>query len=1534
MKIELILNYLDTLAGKYDFMLADERRMVPPGILFEFSQYGLFGLQIDKKYGGLDLSYADTAKIIEKLASINLTLATIVTTHANGIYSIFHYGKEELKKEYLPCLVKGNGLAGFALTEESAGSNVLSITSSASQIEENKWLVNGKKIWVDSGAWSSVIVMFCKAEVDNNRQKFMAFAVPTSVDGVKILEESYTMGLRAMVQNQVEFNNVVLAQTNLLGQGSDGLIIANAALNVSRFLLSIKALGASKRALGILINYAKNRYISTGLLFDNPVITNIISELGLKISALDMMCKKLSSLYDTKISIPPEILMMVKVYASELVNFAADNALQVLGGRGYMEQNFIPQIMRDARSLKISEGANESLNSHVGTTLVYAGHEIEIFIKNVLKSDGEAKKLHESCKNIFDSYIAQGVDNNWAYYIIGQIAGYHLFRSISVNDDLLFEFFTLQIEKTIQQGYTQSQLFFKSTNLLMAIAKKQVSGLPGLHPTFFKIENTPDKLITGKTTNNLAILHGNNLERDGTTNIAQLITQKFTQYNDKTALVCLDKSITYAQLFVQVNQTANSLILKGIRPGDIVGVCINHSIELVVTLLSLLKIGGAYLPLDPNYPENRLQYIVEDSRITQIITTNNLKCMVEKYAEAIIPDLSSDANCDTVNDPSLAYIIYTSGSTGKPKGVCIKHNAVINFLLSMQNLLGVDESEVFMLQTSISFDIAALEIFLPLLIGAKLVIVPPNMLYDRSRLLPYIEENKISLIQATPSLWHMLIDYGYSGHQNLTAISGGEAIHPALAQKIKGICGKLWNLYGPTEATIWATGYLVEDAENVKNIPIGRPLDNLNIFILDEYNDIMQGGSSGEICISGVALAEGYLYRQELTEEKFISLNDGTIVYKTGDVGYIDTNGQLINAGRKDRQVKCNGYRIELGEIEHNLLLNEQIDSVAVVKLEDENHLDILVAYYVSKGNEIGSAELREYLKQFVPDFMLPNLYISLEKLPLTLNKKIDYRALPQPSFEVKLVESDGNILSTILAVWNEAFRRQDIRNSDNFFELGGNSLIALKISSRLRKQLNCSISLSDIFLHPTINELSKLIHDYTVPAPSILQGLVPESGHYPLSYIQEYFVRLSKLSSNAFNNHIVGKLAEDIDLDVLEQSLQSIMERHEVLRSYFKTDVNGMNYQEVQQLSAAPFSVKRLFVEDKAEMLANLPEELYYNFKLDKEYSLRALIAGYSGDKYLIITTHHINTDGWSTDIFIRELETYYRYYLQIKQHIPNPILNLNKLSIQYKDFALWRRNYVNQILPKRLKFWKDKLHNRSEFTLPTDFPRQSKNEFIGDVIKLNLGLELSVRLHELATEYKTTIYIVLLSGYYLFLRKITLCNDIVIGTVSANRPNEQLFDMQGSFANKMALRKSIDSSQKLSDYLVQTRDELIIYHMNQDLPFIKLLEELDIVIPDNKHPLFQIMFTVQSFGKFNDSKIFNTNPENNLVDEIESLYKANKYDLLTMIDDSKEELSGFFMFDTNLYNSATITKFIEEYKLVLISMLGNKDGTIDNVV
>ena len=581
--------------------------------------------------------------------------------------------------------------------------------------------------------------------------------------------------------------------------------------------------------------------------------------------------------------------------------------------------------------------------------------------------------------------------------------------------------------------------------------------------------------------------------------IYQLFEQQVEQNPDAVAVVFEEERLTYRELNAKANQLAHYLEGLGVGPEVLVGICVERSLSMVVGLLGILKAGGVYLPLDPDYPPERLAYILSDSQATALVTTKELATGLPSLPELVVC-LDSDwesISTGSTSNPSLpvqpdnlAYVIYTSGSTGKPKGVQICHQSLVNFLCSMRSTPGLKDTDAILAVTTISFDIAALEIYLPLIVGAKIILASREVATDGQRLLSKLERSGATAMQATPATWQMLLACGWQGSPQLKIICGGEALPEQLAGNLLGKGSSLWNLYGPTEATVWSAVCQVSASEQIQSnedisVSIGRVIANTQIYILDNHLQPVPIGVPGELHIGGAGLARGYLNRPELTEQKFIpnpfSDEPGSRLYKTGDKARYLPDGNIEFIGRIDNQVKIRGFRIELGEIEATLAQHPEVTSAVVIVREDSTGDKRLVAYIVPEAEELAASVLRGFLKSKLPDYMVPSAFVFLEAIPLTANGKVNRRALPAPENEhlsesASLIPPRSNTELQLSQIWSEVLNVTPVGVTNNFFDLGGHSLLAVRLMARIERQLGIHLPLATLFTEPTIESQANLL--------------------------------------------------------------------------------------------------------------------------------------------------------------------------------------------------------------------------------------------------------------------------------------------------------------------------------------------------------------------------------------------------------------------------------------------------------------------------
>ena len=581
---------------------------------------------------------------------------------------------------------------------------------------------------------------------------------------------------------------------------------------------------------------------------------------------------------------------------------------------------------------------------------------------------------------------------------------------------------------------------------------------------------------------------------------------------DAVAVVFEDEQLTYRELNQRANQLAHYLVSLGVQPEVLVGICVERSLKMLIALLAILKAGAAYVPLDPAYPQERIAYILEDAQISVLLTQQHLMAQLPKHqAKAIC--LDSDWNniaqenqnnlVNKVTSENLAYVIYTSGSTGKPKGVQIQHDAVVNFLTSMSQTPGITERDIFLSVTTITFDIAALELYLPLIVGARVVVASREVASDGVQLLAKLAESGATIMQATPATWRMLLEAGLS-KMSLKILCGGEALPHNLSQQLLERCDSLWNLYGPTETTIWSAVYRVKREDGVAYV--GSAIANTQIYILDKYLNPVPIGITGELYIAGDGLARSYFNRRELTAEKFIpnpfSSKPGARLYKTSDLARYLPDGNIEFIGRIDHQVKIRGFRIELGEIEAVISQHSDVQTVVVLVSEDENGNKRLVAYLVleQQRTHLKSSDLRNYLEEKLPHYMVPSTFVILESLPLTPNGKVDRKALPksdqtQLELAATYVAPRHSIEQILAEIWSEVLGLKQIGIHDNFFELGGDSILTIQVISKADRA-GLSLTPKQLFTHQTIAKLAA-VADPTEPIP-----IEPTTSDLPLTHL------------------------------------------------------------------------------------------------------------------------------------------------------------------------------------------------------------------------------------------------------------------------------------------------------------------------------------------------------------------------------------------------------------------------------------------------
>ncbi|MBO9729964.1 MAG: amino acid adenylation domain-containing protein [Chitinophaga sp.] len=912
--------------------------------------------------------------------------------------------------------------------------------------------------------------------------------------------------------------------------------------------------------------------------------------------------------------------------------------------------------------------------------------------------------------------------------------------------------------------------------------------------------------------------------------------------------------LTYAELHQQVAQLAAYLLQRGLTPEMPVPVCVERGLNMLIAMLAIMKAGGAYVPVDPMLPPDRIAYLVNDVAATMIVTTASCASLFENLpvATLICIDKETDnIHAAPVNEPlitggQLAYIIYTSGSTGKPKGVMIEQYSLVNLLRSITDKLQLGASHRMLAVTTYGFDISCLELFAPLISGGTVYIAGKEDTTDGWRLNALIGKVKPTHMQATPATWQMLLASGWENEVQLVIMTGGEALGETLKERLVAISEKeAWNFYGPTETTIWSTAAIL--AAN-KPVNIGQPVANTQVYILNGGGALCPPGVPGQLCIGGAGLARGYVNQPTLTAQKFV----GNLIgkergYCTGDLGRWLADGTLEYLGRMDDQLKIRGFRIEPGEIETVLLELPFVKQAAVVAVKREDAAQTLVAYLVMEKVYL-QEELITWLQRKLPSYMIPAVFIPLEELPLTPNGKTDRKQLagmlPERTTTREYVAPLTKTEKMLAAIWETLLNKEQVGIQDDFFELGGHSLLAMRITAAIRKQLGREITVRYLFLYPTIASLSAAIAD--MPAISGLTIPAHPAGKVqPLSFSQERLWFIDRLQGSLqYHMPDVLRLQAMPDEKILEQAFISVVSRHTILRTVI-TENNGDLSQSVQEVNN--WQLEKVTIAGL--QAAGITPESYITrfvaqpFDLAADYLLRAALIHISPEENILVyVVHHIACDGWSLPLLTKELLTVYEALLQQKTPL------LRALPVQYSDYAIWQRNVLRpELLAPKLDYWKQQLQGLTPFELPADFPRPAVAGIRGATVTRHLNATLLASLKKLSQDSGASLFMAMLTAFKVLLFRYTRQEDISIGSPVAGRPLQELEDLIGFFTNTLVLRQKLDAQKNFVELLQEVKQMALDAYEHQDVPFEKIVETLGLQRDMSRHPLFQVMFSLQ---------------------------------------------------------------------------------------
>ncbi|HSF40848.1 MAG TPA: amino acid adenylation domain-containing protein, partial [Thermoanaerobaculia bacterium] len=1019
----------------------------------------------------------------------------------------------------------------------------------------------------------------------------------------------------------------------------------------------------------------------------------------------------------------------------------------------------------------------------------------------------------------------------------------------------------------------------------------------------------------------------------------ELVSAQAARTPEAVAVVFREEEITYRELDLRSGRLARRLRTLGIGPEVLVGIAAQRSLELVVGLLAILKAGGAYVPLDPGYPEQRLAFMLADSGVPVLLTQ---EALAEKLVAMSPPgllqvlldvdDLEDEAAQGAgegalspgVGPDNAAYVIYTSGSTGRPKGVANTHRGIVNHMLWMQRAYPLAPADRVLQKTSYSFDASVWEIFSPLLAGASMVLAEPDGHQDVRYLVNVVERYGITTLQLVPSVCSVFLEeegVGTACRSLRRLFCGGEALPAELVERCRDSLGaELCNLYGPTEAAVDAASWVCGREPWRRSVPIGRPIDNLRIHLLDRAGEPVPIGVAGELHAGGVGLGRGYLNRPGLTAERFVpdSLSSipGARLYRTGDLARHLPSGEIEYLGRTDHQVKIRGVRIELGEIQAVLDRHPGVrESRVLARKDGPGGGSWLVAYFVPADGAPEEPALRavlqNHLQERLPQHMVPAAFVLVPAWPLTPNGKVDLKALPSPAARSRLDVKEMPRTPTeaqLAEIWIELLGIAAPGREESFFKLGGHSLLATRLISRVRA-LGVDLPLRALFEAPTIASLAERIDGLRSPQDSVALPLLPTGAtEIPLSFAQERLWFLDQLQpgSSLYNIPAVLCLTGDLDTGALERSFTEIVRRHGSLRTTF-TGIGGETRQVVAPPGAMPLPVIDLsglpapWRDREAER--RIEEEVSRPFDLACGPVLRLHLLRHGRREHtLIANVHHIASDGWSMGVLVRESTALYQAFVQ---GLPSP---LPDLPVQYVDFALWQRRWLTgPVLEAQLDFWKRELAGAPALLeLPTDRPRPAVQSSRGALLPFFLPAPATAAIHTLSQRAEATPFMVLLAAFQTLLHRWSGADDVLVGSPVANRGRIEVEELIGVFVNTLVFRLQPLHGESFLAVLERVRATTLAGQDHQDLPFELLVEALGVPRSLAHNPLFQVMLVLQNtpLGELRAPGL--------TFSPAAAPTATAKFDLTLSLGEMDGVLAGALEYATDLFDPPTVERFL----------------------
>lgn len=1039
--------------------------------------------------------------------------------------------------------------------------------------------------------------------------------------------------------------------------------------------------------------------------------------------------------------------------------------------------------------------------------------------------------------------------------------------------------------------------------------------------------------------------------------VPELIAEQARLRGSAEAVVSGGKRLTYQELDARAEELGAKLRELGVGPELVVGLCVERSVEMAVGILGIWKAGGAYLPLDPKYPTERLERIIRDSGVSAIVAQEHLEELLPAGALFVLTvDAGQESNwrkeakeiVSLLRPENLAYVLYTSGSTGESKAVGVEHGQLTAYVRAVTERMGFETGERHMVVSTLNADLGNTIIYGALCQGGTLHVLEETAVLDGRRFSDYMQTEKIDCVKIVPSHLQGLSRMAKLGTilPRRKLILGGEAAKMEWTRKILDEAKEceLFNHYGPTETTVgvlaWRVGGQAFGGNG--NLLLGRALRGSRVYILDERFGVLPFGVRGEIYIGGSGVSRGYVNRADATAERFLPDPYGGIgqrMYRSGDWGRCLADGNVEFLGRIDLQVKIRGHRIELEEIERAAKCATEIEeAVVVVHVDKEGEQQLICYVVVTSGQEWTSIGLREQLRQKLPAAMVPGVYIRIEKMPLNANGKVNRTALLEmPVEDAGVAEPEQAQTPTeevMTGIWCEVLKRDKVGRYEDFFGLGGHSLLATQIVSRVREIFGVDLALSTIFEAPTIANLSQHVEqsrrtESGLSAPPLVRA--NRAAELPLSFAQERLWFLGQLDPDGFNYNCCAAIRVRGELNVLavDKTLNEIVSRHEVLRTTY-LPVDGRPTQVIHS-----FTEKRLPVID----LTSLPEEarqalprqltiqeMRRPIDLAVGPVMRTALFHLAPQEFIILyIIHHIASDGWSQGIWNREMSILYEAFSSGR---PSP---LTELRLQYADYAVWQRQWLQgEVFDRLAAYWKKKLEGIPEvLNLPVDRPRSATPTQRDRTEFFSIPVELAVAIKKFTQESGATLFMGLLAGLKALLFRYSGQKEIVVGAPIASRPTPELTQTGGLFLNLVAMRTDVDGNENFRRLLADVKQTALEAYERQDFPFEKLVDILQIKRTLNWTPIYQVMFNLLN----HPTEGLKTSGVRLGELEVEERPDKFDWDLRWVMSESTQGMRGALDYNAEIFDRATINRLIEDYKKLLTEAIAQPDKAINEL-